>query len=82
MKNAAQEGRNQSDFSHRLCSAASHEAFVANFYLLIRLMGSRPDWLMKTISLNGVLQLSDHLILFSKSSPPFFFGFGRFGLST
>ncbi|KAL1077230.1 hypothetical protein V6Z11_D10G082600 [Gossypium hirsutum] len=27
-------------------------------------MGSRPDWLMKTISLNGVLQLSDHLILF------------------
>ncbi|KAG4125083.1 hypothetical protein ERO13_D10G076450v2, partial [Gossypium hirsutum] len=63
-------------------SAASHEARnrrcqkkleIDDDQKLIRLMGSRPDWLMKTISLNGVLQLSDHLILFSKSSPPFFF---------
>ncbi|XP_040954281.1 MAP3K epsilon protein kinase 1 isoform X2 [Gossypium hirsutum] len=33
-------------------------------FVRIRLMGSLSDWLMKTISLNGVLQLLDHLILF------------------
>ncbi|XP_016682041.2 MAP3K epsilon protein kinase 1 isoform X1 [Gossypium hirsutum] len=47
-----------------ILATASAPPPAMKIFVRIRLMGSLSDWLMKTISLNGVLQLLDHLILF------------------